>query len=569
MTVAACHAQGRPPMVLSDQHDDTDDVGSTDAIGSTNVPMDSFIYPALERLSTMGLIPSQMVSIRPWTRKECLRQLHEAEEAIANADPEDARVPEARRLFADMARELEPPRGQSLPPKEATLDSAYVRVGTIDGPAITDSYHFGQTWINDYGRPLARGTSGITGYTLHAGYGRFFFFNREELQRGPATPAITASESALFFQLDNTISSGFAPNFYPVTPAGPAYWRVRPLELYAGVAFGGSALSFGKQQLYWGPSSMGPWSFSSNAEPTYNLRLIATRPYALPFVPSLGTVRYDLVFGRLSGHKYPARPYFNGVKVDFNFVNTLEMSFTRWSLLWGEGHPITFGSLWNNIKSTRSTGCGGDPDAYGNRCDPGDRKSDWDFRLHVPGLKNYLTLYADAYADDEPNPIDNPRRVAWSPGFLLARLPGLPHVDLRVEMASSEALSQDEGGKRFFINEQYRDANTNKGFLLGNAIGRDARAFQYESTYWQSARTTYTAGFRQTKGSENFLPGGSTISDAYVKGGFGLGEQWSAQFYSQYERFLIPAMMAGVHHNVSGWFQMTWRPKLGLSQKDQ
>ena len=44
-----------------------------DTIGSTNVPMDSWIYPALERLAAMGLIPGQSISIRPWTRQECLR----------------------------------------------------------------------------------------------------------------------------------------------------------------------------------------------------------------------------------------------------------------------------------------------------------------------------------------------------------------------------------------------------------------------------------------------------------------------------------------------------------------
>src|SRR5260370_6054749 len=36
-----------------------------DTIGSTNVPMDSWIYPALERLAAMGLIPGQSISIRP------------------------------------------------------------------------------------------------------------------------------------------------------------------------------------------------------------------------------------------------------------------------------------------------------------------------------------------------------------------------------------------------------------------------------------------------------------------------------------------------------------------------
>jgi hypothetical protein len=558
-------ARGQSSSRYPETHDDTSDALASDADGSTSVPMDSWIYPALERLSSMGLIPSQMVAIRPWTRKECLRQFHEAEEAVVDLHEGDPRIPEADPVFRDLGLALEPTRSESQADREASLESVYARAGTIAGPAVTDSFHFGQTWSNDFGRPLARGTSAIAGYSGYATWKRYFLYDRQEAQQDPAVAGITASESALFFQLDDDAIPGKALNFYPPAPPGPAYLRQRPIELYAGVSFAGAALSFGKQELFWGPTTMGPWSFSSNAEPTYNLRLVTTRPHPIPFFPSIGTYRYDLVFGRLSGHHYPPRPYFNGIKFAVNFGDTLEMSVTRWSLLWGEGHPITFGSLWTNLTSLRSSGCPVNPDAYGDRCDPGDRKSDWDFRLHVPGLKQWLTVYADAYADDEPNPIDAPRRAAWQTGFYLARLAMARQFDLRVEMASSEELAGDEGGNRFFINEQYRDANTNKSFLLGNAVGRDARAFQYETTYWRSARTKLTAGLRQTKGSEFFLPGGSTITDGYMKGSSAIGEHWTANVFFQYERFLIPAMMSGVQHNVGGWLQMVWTPEIHIT----
>ncbi len=75
-------------------------------------------------------------------------------------------------------------------------------------------------------------------------------------------------------------------------------------------------------------------------------------------------------------------------------------------------------------------------------------------------------------------------------------------------MASSEELSQDEGGARFFINSQYRDSNTNKGFLLGNAVGRDGRAIEARTGYWFSARSRVELGYRQNKICEVFLPSG-------------------------------------------------------------
>ena len=532
-----------------------------DRTGSTFVPMDSWIYPALERLANLGSIPSQTVSIRPWTRQECRRQVREAHDILfgfksLDFDLDSGTKAEVERLLPRLEEELQEPDGAAT----ATLDTVYTRVGTIAGPALTDGFHFGQTWWNDYGRPLGRGSSEISGYSGRILLGRFFLYGRQELQTDPGVPAISPAQASLLNNLDNApfeaLSITPANVIIGPAPAIPAYVRQRPLNLYAGVAFAGTSLTFGKQELYWGPTTMGPFSFSSNAEPTYNLQLVATRPHPFPFIPQLGSYRYNLVFGKLSGHHRPARPYFNGQKIDLIFGPYLEMSYTRWSILWGVGHPMTLGTLKDNLFSSNSTGTNF---LYGDRADPGDRKSDFDFRLHIPGLTQSVTIYADSYADDEPLPLDAPRRVAWHPGIYFARLPYLPHMDLRFEAASSQELSKDEGGTRFFINNQYRDGNTNKGFLLGNAVGRDARALEGRVGYWISAQNQILVGYRQNKGSPVFN-GGSTISDAFVQGNYAWTREWSAQVFAQYERFLMPLFMTGSQHNNSARVQITWTP---------
>jgi hypothetical protein len=524
--------------------------------GSTYVPMDSWIYPALERLDALGFIQTQSVSIRPWTRHECLRQVMEAQQNLEAAKKTDSASREASRILNDLIPEFGAPLHKSY----IKVESIYARYGTIAGPALSDGYHFGQTWWNDYGRPLERGSSAIAGYSFQAVSGRYFLYDRQELQLSPGSLAITPAESQLFNQLDNIPFGSLAPNFFPPQPPTSAYLRQRPLDLYAGVAFRKNSLSFGKQELYWGPTTMGPLAFSSNAEPTYNLRFDSTEPHPFPWVPKLGSYRFDLVFGKLSGHKYPARPYFNGQKIDLILGQYLEVSFTRWSVLWGVGHPVTLRSLKDNIFSANSTGM----TAYGSRDDPGDRKSGFDFRAYIPGLRKVVTIYADSYADDDLSPIDAPRRNVWSPGIYFARLPFLPHMDLRVEAVSSEEMSQDEGGTRFFINNQYRDSNQNKGFLLGNAVGRDGRAIEARSTYWFNSRTHIQAGYRQDKISEVFLPHGGTISDGFLNATWTLHREWSINIFSQYERFLIPSYQSGSQHNASGWFQITWNPKLTI-----
>src|SRR5256886_106505 len=53
--------------------------------GSPYVPLDSWIYPALDRLAAMGLIDSGFAGMKPWTRNECVRLLNEAGDKISQA----------------------------------------------------------------------------------------------------------------------------------------------------------------------------------------------------------------------------------------------------------------------------------------------------------------------------------------------------------------------------------------------------------------------------------------------------------------------------------------------------
>ncbi|HEY1272035.1 MAG TPA: phosphatase PAP2 family protein, partial [Terriglobales bacterium] len=49
-------------------------------MGSPYVPLDSWVYPLLDRLAATGYVQSGLLGMRPWTRMECARLLQEAEE---------------------------------------------------------------------------------------------------------------------------------------------------------------------------------------------------------------------------------------------------------------------------------------------------------------------------------------------------------------------------------------------------------------------------------------------------------------------------------------------------------
>ncbi len=519
--------------------------------GSMYVPMDSWVYPVLDRLAALGLIPSQISGLRPWTRSECRRQVEEAREAFEDVGEQMSHGirAEASNLLARLEQEF--PAEESTRPS-IVLDSLYTRNGVIAGRPLEDSFHFGQTWSNDFGRPFGQGWNSQEGFITRAESGRFFALVRGEYQHAPGEDAYSEPLRQLISTLDAN----------PVQPgqAKPETSRFRTIEAYAGVRIGDFDISVGKQSLYWGPSYDAPFSFSNNAEPAKNARLSLVNPLRLPgILRYMGDIRAEAVMGKLGGQSYTWRPWFNGAKISFKLTENLEMGFTRWSILWGLGHPETFGSLINNLVSTNSplglAGVG--------RSDPGDRKAGFDFRYRLPGLRNWLTVYSDAYSDDDPSPLAAPRRAAINPGIYLTHVPGIPRLDFRVEAPMTRPFNGDQGGTFLYYNDSYHSGNTNYGYLLGNPEGRDARAIEGWTRYWFTPRDRFEAGYRQIKTGNNFLPGGGTQSDLTIRQAFEISKNTFADISLQYERFFIPAL-GGPQRNLSAVVQFTWHPEMAI-----
>jgi len=519
--------------------------------GSPYVPIDSWVYDALDRLGALGMIPSQISGLRPWTRAECRRQARKADAQSLMAKGRSAGVQaEASRLVTALENELDPAKDAG---SAVIVDSIYVRSGAIAGPPLNDSLHFGQTWKDDSGRPFGRGFNSYAGFTAHAETGRFFASVRAEYQHAPGGPADPLPVRQEIASLD--------ANPLPPAEAQSATNRFRAVEASVGMQVGDFAVSVGKQELWWGPTADAPLSFSTNAEPTKNLRISTVHPFRLPGVLRyLGDIRSEFILGKLGGQKYTWRPWFNAQKISFKLTEDLELGFTRWSVFWGVGHPITAGSLARNFTSlTSPTGPSGL-----DRNDPGDRKGGFDFRYRLPWVRNWLTLYSDSYCDDDPSPLAAPRHAAINPGISLTHVPGIPRLEFRMEAPSTTPMTKDDGAGFIYWNNQYHSGNTNYGYLLGNPVGRDNRAQEGWVTYHFSARDKIELGYRQLKASALYLPGGGTQSDASAKTALTLGSGWFLSAEVQYERFWLP-LLGGPRRNLSGWLQLTWEPKWRIS----
>src|SRR5258707_4014951 len=273
-------------------------------MGSPFVPLYSWVYAAFERLASLRYINTQIMGLKPWTRMECGRLTEEASEALQQG--RDSNSEEAARIQTQLAQEFGYEMnllggGRNF---TANLESVYARAGSITRPALTDSYHFGQTVSYDFGRPFERGTNGQAGGSFSANAGPLTLYVRAEYQHAPSAPAISSAAV-------NAIATA---DLVPVSevPAGPIMPvnRLRLLDAYVGVNLSNWQLTLGKQSLSWTPAPGGSMIWSDNIDPLNMVRLVNSQPLRLPSVLRIfGPIRIDQFVGRLAGHPYVPRPF--------------------------------------------------------------------------------------------------------------------------------------------------------------------------------------------------------------------------------------------------------------------
>src|SRR5690348_9814 len=168
-----------------------DPVCEPESLDSPYIPVDSWIYPAVLRLYGLGYVDNVYLGMRPWTRASVERMLEDTSVKIEDAqDYADSTTSEAQSIFQALDRELHPDmQGPCRTFKgKVRVESVYSGFRGISGTPLHDSFHLGQTVINDYGRPYENGLSNYAGASGYASAGRFLIYVRGEFQgAGSAT----------------------------------------------------------------------------------------------------------------------------------------------------------------------------------------------------------------------------------------------------------------------------------------------------------------------------------------------------------------------------------------------
>jgi membrane-associated phospholipid phosphatase len=534
-------------------------------MGSPYVPLDNWVYPAMDRLIAQGFIKSAIVDMRPWTRFECARLVSEAGEQLEDVDAGSSQPARIYRSLVDEFRE-EINLMEGGDNTRARVESVYTRITGISGQPLSDgyNYNFGQTIINDFGRPYEEGVNNVTGFSAWATESRFVLYVNGEYQHAPSAPPLTASARQVIAQVQGNVEE---PPALPINQIN----RFQFLDSYVGMNLENWQFTFGNQSLWWGPGAGGPMIFSNNAQPIPMFRVDRVSPFKLPSILGhLGPWRIEAFLGQLSGQNFvfgsgiglfgswtnpfSPQPMISGERFGFKPTPNVEFGFSLTTIFAGEGVPFTTHTY---LKSIFGLG-NGNPGTSG---DPGDRRSGFDMTYRLPFVRNWATFYIDGFADDQFSPVAYWDRSAWTGGLYISHFPKIPKLDLRMEGVYTDLPIGGNVSKGFFYsNARYYSGYTNEGNLIGSWIGRQGQGAQAWSNYWLTPKNRIQLNFRHEKISQEFIPGGGSLTDFGAQGYYSVRKDLDLSVSVQYERWLIPVIQPGVSRNFTTSVMLKYLP---------
>ena len=539
-----------------------------DPLGSTYIPVDSTVYPMALRLYSLGYLDRSFIDMRPWTRRSLLHRLDESAARIM-ADNNDQAVALLAALQAAIAGEVPGPglrRGSVY-----GVETVYTRLMGISGRTLRDSFHLGETIVNDYGRPYQTGFNNITGFSTVNEKGPFSLYVRGEYQHAPSGEGYS---QALSQQISNNIDgvpfSGY--NLKQATiPSGP----IASVDTFAlqeatlSVHLLGHEISAGKSDAWLGPAAGSAMGWNNNAQDMYSVRLNRVEPLYIPFLSRFtGRFDYDFFVGSLKGHTDPNSPYIHSETVAIAPTANVRISFQRAVIWGGEGHePVTLHTFLRSFFDFNDTTGATKTSAL----DPGARFSSFNFSWRLPFLSHYLTLYSDSTVHDDVTPISAPRRAAYRPGVYLSQVPGLRKLDFRIEGANTDfSTLATVGGNLMYIEVIQKQGYTNKGQLFGDWVGREGKGGQAWLTYHLTGNEWVQLEYMHKKTAKDFIPGGTTQNQLMVDVVKRLRKDIELNAWVQYEGWKAPIYQSNtgfspgnaLNKNTTVAFQVTWFPKL-------
>ncbi|MEZ4600799.1 MAG: capsule assembly Wzi family protein [Syntrophotaleaceae bacterium] len=399
---------------------------------SDTLPLDSWVYPALDKLAGLGLIDSVLQGARPYSRIEAARQVREALAKSESADPPPAvheLLDRLERFFGDELGEGAAP-GSYLKPRELQFTYLYQ-----DGD---ESVYAGTDRVDARQYALNYNNDGID-YGEHHN-GQLIF--QAEAKLGEH---VLLSARPLLEILEDGDSTSFS------LLHGKAALGLGPFEV-----------SVGRQSLWWGQGRHGSLVLTNNAKPLDMVRITNPTPVLIPWIfKYLGPFRFDVFWSELEEDRVVPEPYFAGLRLNVKPLPWFEVGASRTVIFGGDGRPDVGWDDFLTILGGKNLE--GDEDNSNNI-------AALDARLRLPFLWG-AEIYGEYGGEDEAGSFLANR--AWLAGLYLPRIEPSGRASMRLEYADLSEI--DTNSPPWYRHGIYRSGYTYEGKIMGHHAGGGAK----------------------------------------------------------------------------------------------
>lgn len=416
-------------------------IPTSNAEVSVNVPVGHWPYNAIDKLTSLGLIKSHMLTTRPVTRLEMARLVREGKSnfdaKIDTLGPGPNNI--AKSILSRLESEFDP---------EIQVLTGTAKTSTYLKPLEDTylSYHHskeGFSFENDRGREYSDGSSFKAGLSSHG---------------------------ILFKHFGFYINPEFR---YSNEQFGDRDYRLSLMEGYGKLEWYNIELEMGRDSMWWGPGRHGSLILTDNAKPFDLIKISNPKPVVLPWLlRHLGLVRFNAFWAKLERSRYVPEPEFMGFRLDVKPFPFLELGASRTILLGGKGDKAAKGvadlSFSDWLKLLGGQNLGGSLDT--------DQIAGMDAVLHLEDIYrflpifNTLDLWGELYGEDEAAHL--PSRNGFVLGIRLGDLFLTGRTNLFIEHADNVI----HGHPNFWYNHHvYKSGYTYYGRIMGHEMGSEAR----------------------------------------------------------------------------------------------
>lgn len=397
---------------------------------AANLPLDSWVYPALDKFAGLGLVDSSLAGTRPYTRREAARLVR-----MARRRADRVAAPGAvYELLARLEREF----------KNQLADIS----GGVSSSYLQPLRNVELAYLSLHGQPSIFPGTNARQFDLN--YNNFGL----DYADGQNAQLSFESEARLAGLLLVHVRPVFAVQNPDRQAADTAFGL---LEGKLALNLGQIELSLGRQALWWGPGRHGSLLLSNNAKPLDMLRLTNPEPVLLPWLFSaLGPFRFDLFWSRLDSERTVPNPYLAGLRLDFKPFPWLELGASRTALFGGKGRPgVGFADFLTILGGKNLSGA----------ADTSDQLAALDASLRLPFWG--AEVYGEWGGEDEAGRFI--ANDAYLAGLYLAKPEPSGRLSLRCEYADLSRL--DANSPPWYHHGIYRSGYTYQQKILGHHVG--------------------------------------------------------------------------------------------------